>query len=789
MLRYVLRNPDPARFPCPSGFPPALHRLLMARGIGSVEAAQAFLSPDARSLHDPALLSDMGAAAARVRRAVDAGEAICVYGDYDVDGVCASAILSGWLKAQGADVRVYLPSRHSEGYGLNEAAVRRIADWADLLVTVDCGVTSVELVALARRLGLDVIVTDHHQPARGADGAPVLPDCPVVNPLLNGYPFPSLCGAGVAWKLVWALAGEAAAMPWVDVAALATVADVVPLTGENRAIVRMGLDAVNEEPRIGIAALIEAAGLAGKRITATSVAFQLAPRLNAGGRLGSATRSLELVTATDPARARALAEALEAENAERKAVEQAILRQAEAQLERFDFVERRAIILAGPDWNPGVIGLAASRLVEKYHYPVILFAEQGDRLTGSCRSIEGVDIFAALTACAGCLEKFGGHRQAAGLTLMKDRLAEFIVAMDAWLSANVPPDAWIPVQAYDDALEFEAVTPGLIAALDALQPTGFGNPAPVFRAECEVVEARAVGADGAHLKLTLAQGGHRLGGIAFREGHRAGALANRVDALFIPKLNTFMGRTEPQLEVRALADASLSQRLSPEFADEDALQCEFLTEILYNIAIQPVREALPEIDAAQLLRHMQERPQGTLAVTADLASAASLAAQLEPAQPDVLLGRWPDDPRAFNAVCVCPVGTPPKRYRRVALVGAPAECLPEGLGAEAFRMANAAAWRERLPDLEQLRDAYRGLMRVVRRPAWCQSLGQLARLVAEESGLLSLAAAASILAMADMGLFEIDLAARPVAVRRREAPKAAPEDSAVWNTIQRWREH
>ena len=197
MLRYVLRNAEVHAFECPSGFPPALHRLLMARGIDSLEAAQAFLSPGVDSLHDPMLLSGMEAAVSRIRAAVAAGETICVYGDYDVDGVCASAILSGHLRALGCDA-----SRHSEGYGLNEAAIRRIAGWAGVMVTVDCGVTSVELVSLAKTLGLDVIVTDHHQPARDTSGAPILPDCPVVNPLLNGYPFPSLCGAGVAWKVV-----------------------------------------------------------------------------------------------------------------------------------------------------------------------------------------------------------------------------------------------------------------------------------------------------------------------------------------------------------------------------------------------------------------------------------------------------------------------------------------------------------------------------------------------------------------------------------------------------------
>ena len=782
MLRYVKRNADPASFECPDGMPPALHRLLAARGVASWDQAEAFLCPGVHSLHDPALLHDMDRAAARVREAMDVGEAICVYGDYDVDGVCASAILSGWLRGEGASAEVYLPSRHSEGYGLNERAVREIAARAKLLITVDCGVTSVELVALAKSLGLDVIVTDHHEPGEA------LPDCPVVDPLLGDYPFARLCGAGVAWKLVWALGGEAAAMPWVDVAALATVADVVSLTGENRAIVRMGLDRINAPScRPGLAALIEAAGLGEKPVTASTVAFQLAPRLNAGGRLGSARRSLDLVLAEDAARARALAAELEDENTRRRGVELAILAEAEALLKDFDFVARRAIILAGKDWNPGVIGLAASRLVEKYHFPVVLLSDQGEKLTGSCRSIEGVDIHAALTGCAGVIERFGGHRQAAGLTLAPGMLEPFVDAMDRWLWENVAPEAYVPVQLYDDELDFTAVTPGLIAALEAMQPTGFGNPAPLFRADAEVVEARAVGADGAHLKLTLARDGRRLGGIAFREGRRAGDLTGRVDALFVPSMNTWMGRSEPQLEVRALAEADVFERLDAKLASETALQCDFLTEIIYNKTIAPARGDLPETDADALFDWMRQSPQGTLVAVSDIAAARRLMERLAPCEPDLYFGQWPDDPRAFNAVCVCPARGTPKNYRRVALAGLPAEALPAGIGAEAFRLPDDAPWRRSLPDVEALRGAYRALTALLRRPAWCQSPGQLARMLAEEAGTDDVAAMASLLALADMGLFELDLTARPVAVRRTGLSKAEPESSAVWNAIQRWR--
>ena len=786
MLRYTLRNTEIHPFPRPEGMPEALHALLVGRGVSSAAEAEAFLNPGRGNLLDPFLLSGMEAAARRVRAAMDAGEVICVYGDYDVDGVCASTILSGWLKSAGADARVYLPSRHSEGYGLNEEAIRGIAGWAKLMVTVDCGVTSVELVALAQDLGLDVVVTDHHRPPEGE-----LPACPVVNPLLGGYPFPFLCGAGVAWKLVWALGGEAAAMPWVDVAALATVADVVPLTGENRAIVKLGLDAINNAPRRpGLEALIETAGVSGRRITSTDIAFMLAPRLNAGGRLGSANRSLALISEADPAKAREQAAELESENTRRKSVEQEILKGAEAQLEGFDFPSHRALVLAGKDWNPGVIGLAASRLVEKYNYPVVMLSGGGEFMTGSCRSIEGVDIHAALTGCAETLVKFGGHRQAAGLTLRSERLEDFRRALDAWLRANVDPMAYVPVRQYDAQMDFGHVTPGLIAALDGLQPTGFGNPAPLFRASASVIEARAVGAEGAHLKLTLAQDGHRLGGIAFREGARAGELGGGVDALFAVKLNTYMGRTEPQLELKALADADVFERLRTKLADEPRMVCDFLTQIFYNKKIPCANRDIRETDAGALRHWLSECPQGTLLLAGDIACAGRLMRLAGACPPDLYLGALPRDPRAFNAVCVLPAGNDlPKGYDRLVLAGLPEEWLPpDTAGAEVLRLAEPPGWLRQLPELDDMRAVYRALMRVLRRPAWCRTLWQLCRMAAEEAGLGEVCVAASILAMADMGVFHLTLDEGSITLSRGESPKVNPEDGAAWRTLRRWRE-
>ena len=435
MRTYRLRGEGAEAFARPEGMPPALHRLLVRRGIRSAEEAERFLQPSVVDLNDPFRLNDMDRAVEAIRRALQSETPIVVYGDYDVDGVCASAILSEYLRSVGANVEVYLPSRHREGYGLNEDAVRTLARRCGLMVTVDCGITCADLIGLAESLGLECVVTDHHRPEEA------LPACPTVNPLLGDYPFPYLCGAGVAFQLVPALAGREAALRYIDLAALATVADVVSLTGENRAIVRLGLEAINRAPRPGLQALIETAGLVDREINAGNIAFQLAPRLNAGGRIGSAQRPMELLVETDPGRALRLAAELEGANDERRTLEQKILNDSLAQLQDFDFPGRRAIVLMGRDWNAGVIGLAASRLVERFHYPTILMASDGETCAGSCRSIEGVDIFEALTAVKGYFPRYGGHKQAAGFTIAEKDVPDFIRDLNDWLWAHIPAGA------------------------------------------------------------------------------------------------------------------------------------------------------------------------------------------------------------------------------------------------------------------------------------------------------------------------------------------------------------
>lgn len=750
MRVYRKRETDRTHFERPEGMPALLHALLVARGFASAQEAEAFLAPDASALNDPMLLSDMDRAAERIRRAVEGGERICVYGDYDVDGVTASAILYMQLTAMGANARVYLPDRHREGYGLNDEAVRALCKEVSLLVTVDCGVSAVESVRLARSLGLDVIVTDHHRPGEE------LPDCPVVDPLLGGYPCAHLSGAGVALKLVEALCGREAAMEYLDLAALSTVADVVPLLGENRAIVRLGLERMNRAPRVGLRALKRVAGLEERALTAGHLGFQIGPRLNAGGRLGSAQRGLELLLTRDEARADALAAELEAENTQRRLVEAQILEQAEQMLSGFDFPAHRAIVLAREGWNTGVVGLTASRLVEKYRYPVVLLCDEGGILKGSCRSIPGVDIFAALSAASAHLLRFGGHKLAAGLTLSRENLAPFCAALEQYLQDNAPADAYLPALEYDLDVTLEEMDAYSVASLEQLQPTGLGNPAPVLRTHALVESARRVGRDGRHLRLEARSAHAHAVGVMFGAGEREGEILGRRDLLFAPKINVWQGRSCFEMDVRAAEPESARALLEAEASRQDELVVRFLTEMLYNRGID--RSGGAEMDAHALCEALLRSAQDTLIVARDFAQASFLLDALQAAHGrfDTLIGAFPDDPRRFNALCVLPVGTAPA-YASVIF-------------AEAVKGAPPCAWLSLLPDIDGLRSAYRALRDIFRRPARYDGFFGLCRLLSADCALSPVGAAAALVALEDMRLIELDAAggARPLPAEKRD---------------------
>ena len=537
------------------GLPAWESELLLARGADTPEKAGRFLRPDLSLLHDPALLHGLPAAVRLIRRAIERRQRIMIYGDYDADGVCATAVLLETLREEGAEADFYIPSRHAEGYGLNADAVRSIAKDHGLLITVDCGIASAEEVSLAKSLGMTVIVTDHHElPER-------LPEADaVLDPLLPGYPFPRLCGAGVALKICQAMQGTAGMEKRIDIAALATVADVVPLTDENRVIVREGLRRLKDTARPGLRALMENARV-GAPARSEDLAFRLAPRINAAGRLEDAAQGVVLLTTADPEEGKRIADHLEENNRRRQEMEAQILREAlEGFAAQVNLRRDRCLILEGEGWNSGLIGLAAGKLCERFHHPVVVLSRQGENAVGSCRSVPGVNIWEMLNRCADLFVRFGGHEQAAGLTVPVGNIPAFRERLNRVIRENCDDRCFLPVREYDTELHLSQVTEDLIRALDDLEPTGCGNPSPVFLLrDATLRERRAVGRDGSHLKLSLLEGGAVLGGIAFGLGSLADELPAEVDALFTPGMNEFNGRRSPQAQVTALRPARTEQ--------------------------------------------------------------------------------------------------------------------------------------------------------------------------------------------------------------------------------------
>lgn len=541
-----------------------LARLLVHRGQADPASAAAYLGARlADHVRSPLLFRDMSRAAERVVRALANGERIGIYGDYDVDGVSGTAILVRFLRELGSEPAVHIPNRVRDGYGLNEAGVRRLAEaGARLMITVDCGGVSHREIALAASLGVDTIVCDHHQ----VSGTP-LPAHAVLNPIEpdSGFPFSGLCGAGVAFYLALGVRQRlretrGAAVPdlrrYLDLVALGIVADIVPAVEENRVFLKYGLREITEGARPGVAALkvVSAVGEA----TVGAVGFRLAPRLNAGGRLSEAALSVELLTTDDRDRANELAARLEEENRARQAIERGILDEAVAMVEAAGGVaERRSLVLGSPAWHPGVIGIVASRLVERYYRPTVLVALDAERGTGrgSARSIRGLNIYEALRDCAGVLEGFGGHRMAAGLSLRNERLPELAERFERAVAERTVPDDFIPVTDVDDEIRLPEVNESLIEELNRLQPHGPSNAEPVFLARGVTLRsARVVGES--HLKVVLEQDGRKIGGIGFGMGDLPAREGIHVDCLFTPTVNEWNGARNVEVRLRDLRHAS-----------------------------------------------------------------------------------------------------------------------------------------------------------------------------------------------------------------------------------------
>ncbi len=541
--------------------PDPLAAILVQRGFTAPDEAKAFLRPELERLTDPVAWSDMGAAVELIVRALRAGDAILVHGDYDVDGQCGAALLTRVLRSAGGNVHAFVPHRLRDGYDFGAAGLaeaRRVR--AGLVVTCDCGITANDAVRAARAAGVGVVVTDHHLPGDELPPAsavldPRRPDCPSVDK--------DLCGAGVAFKLTQAIVAALGLSPnlplhFLDYVALATVADVVPLTGENRILVRHGLKMLADSRWAGLRALVEAAGLGGgKPLKAGHVGFILAPRLNAAGRIGEPSDGLRLLLTDDPEEAAGIARELETLNARRQALDQQMLDEAVAQAEATLRPEDRGLVIAAEGWHPGVIGIVASRLVERYGRPTFLIGWEGETGRGSGRSIAGFDLHAALHRVGHHLEKYGGHTMAAGLTIRRERYEAFRVAFLGVTGELLGPDDLVPAQRVDLELPLGLVSDELEKLIRYLEPCGPGNPAPVFGVRgARAVGPRRVGTN--HLRFILDDGSGVLPAIGFQWADVVpdAWLARPLDVAFRLERDEWQGRVTLQARVAALAPST-----------------------------------------------------------------------------------------------------------------------------------------------------------------------------------------------------------------------------------------
>ena len=561
--------------------------VLVRRGYADPDEARAFLA-GAQPGHDPFLLGDTARACEAIRAAVSAGKRICVHGDYDVDGICATALAVLLLRELGADVEWHLPSRFEEGYGVSSETMARLArEGCGLVLTVDCGITAVAEIAGAKELGLEVVVTDHHRPADE------LPDCPVVATRPSSYPFPELCGTGVVYKLGQALGVDLG--EHLDLVALATIADVVPLVDENRAFAIDGLRKLMTTPKPGLRALIASARVDPALVDESAVGFRLAPRINAAGRLCRPEAALELLLTEDQAEAGRLAATLEELNRDRQMVENRILREAIAQVEEWPEARRRrrGYVVAGEGWHQGVIGIVASRLVERYSRPVVLIAGTEDDWKGSGRSIGAFDLHAGLAACAAHLESFGGHRAAAGLSISPDAVEAFAEAFAAEADAALSEDDLRPTLLVDAIVPGRTLTLELCAELRRLGPFGLGNPrVTLLLAGCELRELGAVGT-GKHLRFRVRDGGRDAGSaIAFGLGAQLDRFrrVGDYDVAFRLEENRWNGTVAPQLVVRRIFDTperyrELRLRLLAEWQKEPAERTEEASAVFAELGL------------------------------------------------------------------------------------------------------------------------------------------------------------------------------------------------------------
>ncbi|MBO6532428.1 MAG: single-stranded-DNA-specific exonuclease RecJ [Muricauda sp.] len=531
-------------------------QLLIQRGITNFEEAKAFFRPELTHLHDPFLMKDMDKAVQRIEQAIAKGENMLVYGDYDVDGTTSVALMSSFLMETYPNVATYIPDRYLEGYGISFQGIDFAADNdVSLMIALDCGIKAIDQIKYAKEKGIDVIVCDHHRPGQQLPEAvavldPKQEDCE--------YPYKELCGCGVGFKLIQALASKQGKtikdlMPYLDLVATAIAADIVPITGENRVLAHYGLQVINEHPRTGIKALIDQTKK--RELTITDVVFIIAPRINAAGRMKHGQHAVTLLSEANFAQAQQYAAEIELFNTERRSLDQEITQEALVQIQENQEEDKFTSVVYNENWHKGVIGIVASRLTETYYRPTLVFTKSGDKLAASARSVKGFDIYNALEGCSDCLEQFGGHMYAAGLTLLEEQYEAFKNQFEKVVSETIDPKLLQPEITVDTKIAMHQITPKLMRILKQFAPFGPGNMTPIFMAEGlkDTGYARGVGEDEKHLKCSVYQpGSNPIGAIGFNLGDKLNVVKRikPFDAVFSLDENEWNGTVSLQLKLR-----------------------------------------------------------------------------------------------------------------------------------------------------------------------------------------------------------------------------------------------
>lgn len=583
-----------------------LVRLLYSRGVDTEEKLKRYLNPTENDILDPFLFENMQQAVDLINFHLNKNSKILVFGDYDVDGISASAILIKYFASIGANIFNFMPNRYVDGYGLTIPTLKKIVadNKPDLVITVDCGITAVEEVEYLKNLGIDVVITDHHEPAE------TLPNAPIINPKVSKtYPFHCLCGAGVAFKLVQALAGLNEAKKYISICAIATIADIVELLEENRAIVALGLKDIANAP-VGVLKLMRECGLLIKNLKASDIAFKLAPKINASGRMGSAETSLKLYMETNPIEIRKLVMQVMDYNTERQQLCDEVYSDVKQELRTKDIFRINALVMSSPNWDSGILGIVSTRIAEEYHRPTFLFSQVGDELVGSCRSVNGVNVHTLLSNMGHLLTKFGGHPMAAGLTLKVENYDEFVRLTDEYVANNLNKADFLPTKSYDFMMEPEEITLKFVEDIDRLEPCGHANPRPIFNFKLKNAVISSLPKHPQHLVLNYPN----FNLLAFNSSDLYFVLSGNTSCNVLADLNidTFRNNKKISGIVKSIDYEDIYRPV-----DDDIITAEYVKQVYYNLDGNYNFNNYNRDQLIRLIVDMQHNVYGTLIVAFD----------------------------------------------------------------------------------------------------------------------------------------------------------------------------